>query len=89
MHFIREVKSDFIVKKPLLLAIFIFIIYQQYKQSQGLPQDICRQGRRRQRWDNGGVVIIPGGSSDWSGGGGGGWSGGGGGFGGGGSSGSW
>ncbi len=72
------------------IAIFVFIMYQQYKQSQQMPQDIGRQGRRRNRWDNGGAVIIPGGSGDWSGGSsGGGWSGGGGDFGGGGSSGSW
>lgn len=72
------------------IAIFIFIVYQQYKQAQQLPQDIRRQ-RRRSRFDNnGGVIVIPGNSGGWSGGdSGGGWSGGGGDFGGGGSSGSW
>jgi len=73
------------------LAIFVFIIYQQYKQAQQMPSDIERGRRRRQRWDdNGGIIVIPGSSGGWSGGGGGGgWSGGGGDFGGGGSSGSW
>jgi uncharacterized protein len=75
----------------LLLAIFIFVFYQQYKLAQQLPADVRRGRRRQQRWDNnGGVIIVPGDSGGWSGGGGGGgWSGGGGGFSGGGSSGSW
>ena len=32
MHFIREVKSDFTVKKPLLLAAFIFIAVGAHAQ---------------------------------------------------------
>ena len=73
------------------IAIFVFIMYQQYKQASQMPQDIGQGQRRRGRWDNGGVIVIPGDSGGWpgGGGGGGGWSGGGGGFGGGGSSGSW
>jgi uncharacterized protein len=74
----------------LLLAIFIYVFYQQYKLAQQMPADVRRGRRRQQRWDNdGGIIIVPGNSGGWSGGGGGGWSGGGGGFSGGGSSGSW
>ncbi len=72
------------------IAIFLFIMYQQYKQASTMPTSIDprQQRRRRGRFgNNGGVVVIPGGSGDWSGGSD--WSGGGGDFGGGGSSGSW
>lgn len=72
------------------LAIFVFIMYQQYKQASQMPQSSNRQGRRRRWSDNGGAVVIPGSSGGWPGGNsGGGWSGGGGDFGGGGSSGNW
>ena len=73
------------------IAIFAFIMYQQYKQASQLPQDMRNQRRRGRFGNNGGVIVIPGDSGGWSGGsgGGGGWSGGGGDFGGGGSSGSW
>lgn len=79
------------------VAIFIYVMYAQYRHAQQypIPMDQGRSRRRSGRFgNNGGVVIIPGGSGNWGGGwsGGGdsgGWSGGGGDFGGGGASGSW
>lgn len=73
------------------IAIFIWIVYAQYRQSQAMPQ--TRGKRRRSGFDDR-VIIIHGNSGGWSGGGwsgggGGGFSGGGGSFGGGGASGGW
>lgn len=76
------------------IALFIFIVYQNYRQASRMPQETGMNGRRRRRrsgFDD--IIIIPGGRGDWSGGGwsggGGGFGGGGGGFGGGGASGGW
>jgi uncharacterized protein len=76
------------------LAIFVFIIYANFRLTRQYPRTA---GRRRASYRNRDrtIVVIPsGGSSDWggswsSGGSGGGWSGGGGDFGGGGATGSW
>jgi len=75
----------------LMLAFFVFIVWQQHRRMQALP----RTGRHRR--GSGDVIVLPGGwggAGGWSGGSsgggnGGGWSGGGGDFGGGGASGSW
>lgn len=86
-----EFDYEALIILAIWVAIVVFVIYQQSKRAQNMPQDIRNGRRRRQRrWDDSGAVIVPGNSGGWSGGGGGGgWSGGGGGFGGGGSSGSW
>ncbi len=86
----NNITTEEMIMLAIWLAIFAYIIWQQYQQAK-------RRGphakRRRRHLDDGSVIIIPGGHSDhwdggWSGGGGG-WSGGGGSFGGGGASGSW
>lgn len=77
----------------LWLALFIFIIYQNYRQAARYPDGTGLDGRRRRGGFRDRVIVIPGGSGGWSGGGwsggGGGFGGGGGGFGGGGASGGW
>lgn len=82
-----------IIFLAIWVAILLFIIYANYRQSKLSPHTVGRRGRR---FPDDHIVIIPGGggwgggSGHWGGGsGGGGWSGGGGDFGGGGSSGSW
>jgi uncharacterized protein len=75
------------------LAIFLYVIYAQYRHATSLPKSAGYR-RRRGRTGDRDAVIVPSGSGNWDSGGGwsgggGGWSGGGGDFGGGGSSGSW
>lgn len=92
-----EVDWVALVFLAIWVAIFVYVMYAQYRHAQQypMPMDQGRSRRRRGRFgDNGGVVVIPGGSGNWgggwsSGGDSGGWSGGGGDFGGGGASGSW
>lgn len=86
----NEITTEEMIMLAIWLAIFAYIIWQQYQQAKRLGPN----ARRRRQLDDGSVIIVPAGHSDnwrggWSGGGGGGWSGGGGGFGGGGASGSW
>ena len=86
----NQITTEEMIILAIWLAIFAYIIWQQYQQAKRLGPNARR---RRRRLEDGSVVIIPSGHHDhwdggWSGGGGG-WSGGGGGFGGGGASGSW
>ncbi len=88
----QEPDYEALIVLAVWLAIFAWIVYAQYRQSQTMPK--TKGGRRRRSGLNDRVVIIPGGSGGWSGGGwsgggGGGFGGGGGSFGGGGASGGW
>lgn len=77
------------------IAIFVYVIYAQYRHAQQSPASMGRTRRARSRsLENDGFIVIPGGSGHWDrggwdSGGRGGWSGGGGSFGGGGASGRW
>ena len=89
-----EVDYISLIMFALWIAIFLYIMYAQYKYARQYPQSTTGRNVRRSSRSGSGPIIIPGGSSDWGGGwsggdGGGGWSGGGGDFGGGGASGSW
>lgn len=80
-----------IIFLAIWIAIFLYVMYAQYRHAQ-LPPG--KRPYRRTRYRDSGPIIIPGGYGHWGGDfgggrGGGGWSGGGGGFGGGGASGGW